>query len=368
MSSQPETRYPHAHRTAARTGGALLCTGGVLAIALLFSKDFVHGKTVTTLTIGSIAVLTGLFCLIRPGRVPAWGLLAMGPFGTVLIAMSSILTRTAADGSELLYMWTVLFSAYFLALRWAALNVALIAAVYPTIAITTLHGKGIAPSAYLVGTSIVTLLIVSNLRRQLTRVLTETALEARTDKLTGLANRRSWEEGLAREVSRQDRDRRPLSVLLIDLDHFKDLNDTYGHAAGDTALAGVAGILRGQARQSDILARVGGEEFALLLVDCAVEYALRRAEQIRDAVETISADWATPVTISMGVACLPDHARSGTELMEAADVALYEAKRGGRNAVRGYRVDGPPPLPTELSSGGRAPGGGASPGGGEGRS
>ena len=191
--------------------------------------------------------------------------------------MSSILTRTAADGSELLYMWTVLFSAYFLALRWAALNVALIAAVYPTIAITTLHGKGIAPSAYLVGTSIVTLLIVSNLRRQLTRVLTETALEARTDKLTGLANRRSWEEGLAREISRQNRDGRPLSVLLIDLDHFKDLNDTYGHAAGDTALAGVAGILRGQARQSDILARVGGEEFALLLVDCAVV-----ADRVRD--------------------------------------------------------------------------------------
>src|SRR5262249_4558673 len=159
---------------------------------------------------------------------PGWALPVMGPFGVVLIGMSSILTRTATDGSELLYMWTVLYSAYFVPVRWAALDVALIAAVYPSIAISILGGPGITPSVYLVGTSVVTLLIVANVRRQLTRVLTASAREARTDKLTGVPNRRSWDEGLAGSLGTD----RAICVLLIDLDHFKSLNDTYGHLAG----------------------------------------------------------------------------------------------------------------------------------------
>jgi diguanylate cyclase (GGDEF)-like protein len=335
MTRQAEPEYPYAHRTAARTGGALLVTGGSLAIVLLrVGPGFVHGKIAPTLSIGSLAIVVGLLCIVRPAQVPAWFLPALGPFGVVLIGMSSILTRTATDGSELLYMWTVLYAAYFVPLRYAAIDVVLIAAVYPPIALWAQGSKGIPPSVYLVGTSFVTLMIVSNLRRQLTRVLTETAREARTDALTGLANRRSWNEGLAREITRQDRAESPVSVLLIDLDHFKRLNDTYGHAAGDTALAHVAEVLRGQARQSDVLARVGGEEFALLLAGCPLGAAVSRADGIRKAVEETSAQWATPVTISVGVAALPDHAESGEVLMAAADAALYAAKDAGRNTVR----------------------------------
>jgi diguanylate cyclase (GGDEF)-like protein len=107
-----------------------------------------------------------------------------------------------------------------------------------------------------------------------------------------------------------------------------------GPVTGDTALAGVAGVLRAQARQSDVLARVGGEEFALLLVGCPVETAMARADGLRKAVENTSASWATPVTISVGVAALPDHADSPQALMAAADAALYAAKDAGRNTVR----------------------------------
>jgi diguanylate cyclase (GGDEF)-like protein len=335
MSGPTDSRYPYAHRTAARTGGALMLTGGSLAIVLLaVGPGFVHGKTVPTLSIGSLAIVVGLLCVVRPARVPAWFLPALGPFGVVLIGMSSVLTRTATDGSELLYMWTVLYAAYFVPLRYAVIDVVLIAAVYPPIAVRVLGTHGITPSVYLVGTSFVTLMIVSNLRRQLTRVLTETAREARTDALTGLANRRSWNEELAREIARQDRAEHSLAVLLIDLDHFKRLNDTYGHAAGDTALAGVAAVLRGQARQSDVLARVGGEEFGLLLAGCPLGVAVSRADGIRKAVEETSARWRTPVTISVGVAALSDRADSGEALMAAADAALYTAKGAGRNTVR----------------------------------
>jgi diguanylate cyclase (GGDEF)-like protein len=346
MSTHSEVRYPHAPRTAARVGGTLLLIGGSLAVILMaVGPGFVHGKTEPTLFVASIAIGIGLLCVIWPGRVPGWFLPMIGPLGTVLIAMSSILTRTTTDGSELLYMWTVLFSGYFMPMRFALLNIGLIALVYPAIAISIMGRLGITPSVYLVGTSIVTMLIVASLRNQIARVITETAREARTDKLTGLANRRSWEEGLAHEIARQRRQQGPLSALVIDLDHFKRLNDTYGHAAGDLALAGVADILRSHARQSDVLARVGGEEFNLLLPDCAPGDARHRAEEIRIAVERIAAEWATPVTVSIGVASLPVHARAAGELMEAADVALYEAKRAGRNTVRVYKVEGPPAVP-----------------------
>jgi diguanylate cyclase (GGDEF)-like protein len=312
MSVPAESRMPHTRATAARVGGILLATGGSLAIILMaVGPGFVHGKTEPTLFVAAAAILAGTACMVRPAQVPAWGPPLIGPYGTVLIAISSLLTGTSTDGSELLYMWTVLYSAYFLPIRYALINVILIAVVYPPIALMNLGRPGITPSVYLVGTSIVTLLIVSSLRRQITRVIEATALEARTDTLTELPNRRSWEEGLARELSRQERRRTSMCLLVIDLDHFKRLNDTYGHAAGDTALVGVAGILRGLARQSDVLARVGGEEFALLLPECTAADARMRAQEIRMAIERISANWPTPVTVSIGLAGLPEHAGPG---------------------------------------------------------
>jgi diguanylate cyclase (GGDEF)-like protein len=351
MTGQTVARYPHAKPTAARVGGTLLLTGGLMAVVLMaVGPGFVHGKTEPTLVIASIAVTVGSLCAARPHLIAGWFLPVIGPFGTVLIGLSSVLTGTANDGSELLYMWTVLYSAYFLPLRQAMFSVVLIAAVYPPIAISVLGRLGITPSVYLVGTSIVTLVIVSSLRRQISRMFEASALEARTDKLTELANRRSWEERMAQELDRQARSERPLCVLMVDLDHFKRLNDTFGHAAGDAALTNVAAILRGLARQSDVLARVGGEEFALLLPDCALADAETRADGIRAAVETGSAGWQTPVTVSIGLATLPLHATTGEDLMHAADVALYEAKRAGRNTVRAYRTEGPPPLPVQPLS------------------
>ncbi len=346
MSAQEELRQPHAQRTAARVGGALLLTGGSMAIILTaIGPGFVNGRIKITLCTAGVAVVIGLVCFAHPAVIPRWVLPFIGPLGTGLIALSSILTRTATDGSETLYLWTVLYSAYFLAWRYALINVLIVAALYPPIAISVLGKPGITPSVYVVGTSVVTLLIVANLRGQLSRLLTASALEARTDGLTGLPNRRSWEEGLVRELDRQARRRTPLCVLMIDLDHFKRLNDTYGHATGDMALTRVAALLRGHARMSDVLARVGGEEFALLLPDCGSTDARLRAQEIRIAIERASAAWPTPVTVSIGVAALPLHASTGSDLMQAADVALYEAKRSGRNTVCMYKIEQPPPLP-----------------------
>jgi diguanylate cyclase (GGDEF)-like protein len=328
---------PHPNPHAARIGGGLLATGGLLVLILVaVSPGFVHGRTTPTTVIALVAMATGAWCMVLAQRVPFWMLPCIGPFGILLIGLSSLLTGTTSDGSELLYVWPVLFSAYFLSWRYATINVVLIALIYPPISISIIGTQGITPSVYLAGTSVVTLLIVASLRSQIQRVIAETALEARTDKLTGLSNRRSWDDGLAREIALQGRRNAPLCMLMIDLDHFKYLNDTGGHAAGDEALTRVAAALLGLARQTDLLARIGGEEFALALPDCRLSDAAIRAEQIRDAVERASVGWRTPLTVSIGVAALPLHATSAEDLMAAADAALYEAKRSGRNAVRVY--------------------------------
>ncbi|MFQ5730345.1 MAG: GGDEF domain-containing protein [Planctomycetaceae bacterium] len=157
------------------------------------------------------------------------------------------------------------------------------------------------------------------------------------DPLTGLPNRRAF-EGRYRELeARYDRHRRPYALLLIDLDRFKDLNDTYGHEAGDATLQVAARVMNEVCRVSDHLSRYGGEEFAVLAGEADSESAFRLAERIRLRVEQASVlhgDVSIDFTCSVGVALMqPDRTRG--ELIDAADAALYDAKAAGRNTVRG---------------------------------
>lgn len=148
---------------------------------------------------------------------------------------------------------------------------------------------------------------------------------AAIDALTGIYNRRSWDEHLARELARSRRERRPLSVAIIDLDHFKRFNDRNGHPAGDRLLAEAATAWRSAIRTTDILARYGGEEFAAALPDCPVDQAVGIMDRLRTVVPMGQ-------TLSAGVACW-DGAESGAALMARADRALYVAKDQGRNRV-----------------------------------
>jgi diguanylate cyclase (GGDEF)-like protein len=157
---------------------------------------------------------------------------------------------------------------------------------------------------------------------------------ATTDGLTGLHNHRHFQNLLEQNTSLAQRYQKPLSLLMCDIDHFKTVNDTYGHPAGDLVLKGMAEILQHQARQTDSVARYGGEEFALILPETDSGAARAIAERIRVTVE--QATFMTElgplkVTLSLGVATLPDVARQKQELIDQADQALYAAKRGGRN-------------------------------------
>ncbi|MDP2228833.1 MAG: diguanylate cyclase [Moraxellaceae bacterium] len=162
---------------------------------------------------------------------------------------------------------------------------------------------------------------------------------ARLDTLTGLANRRSFDERLGEEWERARRDQKPLAVLFIDVDHFKAYNDTYGHGAGDVCLAAVATAINGSLlRTADIASRFGGEEFVVILPGTDAQGAREVAERIQKAVDLqalphAGSTTASHVTVSIGLtACIPE-AGLAQALVESADAALYQAKHGGRHQI-----------------------------------
>ncbi len=154
-----------------------------------------------------------------------------------------------------------------------------------------------------------------------------------TDHLTGLANRRRFERQLEREVGRVLRFERPFTLLMIDIDNFKNLNDTFGHDAGDDAIRRISRVLREGTRGIDLAARIGGEEFAVLLVETSQVAGMEVAERLRVAIRDLQTPSEARITASFGVAECPTDAQTASGILKAADVALYEAKRNGRDRV-----------------------------------
>jgi diguanylate cyclase (GGDEF)-like protein len=162
---------------------------------------------------------------------------------------------------------------------------------------------------------------------------------SRIDWLTGLYNRRHFHYLLSQEISRAERYARPLSLLLMDSDNLKTVNDTYGHHAGDHLLATLAGLLRTETRLSDTVVRYGGDEFVILLPDTDPIGARFLAERLRAAVEQVEFVWQNqriPISVTIGLASLPQDAIDGASLIARADAALYAGKRAGRNRVVTY--------------------------------
>lgn len=178
------------------------------------------------------------------------------------------------------------------------------------------------------------------------------------DELTGLLTSKSFFSELRREAARAAAEERPFCVLMMDLDHFKGVNDTYGHLTGSRTLEEVGGCITQGLRAGDVAARFGGEEFAAFLLDADIAQGLVAAERVRRNVEEhnfvvtranpVEGQQTHRVTISIGVATFPDDSRDPIELVELADTALYSAKRQGRNRVCAYRQMGEEVPPGEL--------------------
>jgi diguanylate cyclase (GGDEF)-like protein/PAS domain S-box-containing protein len=165
--------------------------------------------------------------------------------------------------------------------------------------------------------------------------------QAIRDPLTDLFNRRYLDETLERELARAEREGYPLCIVMMDLDHFKDVNDIYGHEAGDVVLKSVADTVTARSRHGDFACRYGGEEFVLVMPNICMETATRRAAELHQTIEGLNVPYGVfnlSITISMGIACYPIHGEIKEELLRAADQALYTAKHAGRNRVSIYCV------------------------------
>lgn len=188
----------------------------------------------------------------------------------------------------------------------------------------------------LVGTSLAALLAALVLVWSRNERMQELKRQAGQDPLTGLKNRRRFAEDLDAELARSRRDASEGAVLMLDLDNFKQVNDTLGHPAGDRTIADIAGVLRARMRTTDVVARLGGDEFAIVLPRCDLSEAELVATEIATAIRahTPPGEAAPPITASIGIARFGSGSHGYDEVLSAADTAMYEAKRNGRDSVR----------------------------------
>lgn len=180
-------------------------------------------------------------------------------------------------------------------------------------------------------------------KRQLEAANNQLQELALRDGLTGLLNRRHWEQCLEREFVRHLRYGSPVSLVMFDIDHFKAVNDTYGHQLGDEVIREVARVTLQLARETDYAGRYGGEEFVVLLPDTSLDGAAQFAERLRQGIEKLRfahTDNALSFTVSLGVACIEPDLVNYTDLIERADKALYRSKEAGRNRTTVHRKNG----------------------------
>jgi diguanylate cyclase (GGDEF)-like protein len=276
----------------------------------------------------ALAVVSALL-LVGP-RLPRRVLALLGPLGVVLIASALATTPGAGDGA-ILYVWPVLWTTFFFGPR-GGVAIACIVGVAHAVTLLVLPEASSYPGRWLdvMASVSVLVLLTTILVRRNRELLAQLADEGRTDPLTQLLNRRGFDERAEIELTRARRDGSSIAVVMFDIDYFKRINDEWGHDAGDAVLARTSAILAQQARDIDVVARLGGEEFAVLMPSCDAEGAASLADRTRDAVAGAQAAGLPAVRMSAGLAAAEAPA-TVQELLQAADVALYRAKRSGRD-------------------------------------
>ena len=317
----------------------LLLAGGACAILSVLTLPLPRGTHPGGLaSVGTVALITGGVVWLLRERLSPVGVSLLLPMVTVFVGFAVLFDGASSGTTPMFYVWVVLYAAYFLSLWQTTLQVAGIGVTQALVLST--HGPdgteltrwfvtmivlGVAGAviAHLVGRlrhSLAAHADALDETQELTRRLAEVA---NTDELTRVANRRGWEREFEREMARARRGGTSLCVAILDLDHFKEFNDSYGHLAGDRVLRDCAEAWSAQLRVGDLLARYGGEEFAVLLPACDPEAAAALVERLRAA---------TPPgqTVSAGVASWSG-SEEMLELMKRADAALYQAKSRGRD-------------------------------------
>ena len=309
---------------------AVLCGGTELAVS------DPRADTAGVVILAATALAIGIGLIVAYDRLPTgptvlWSFLGLG---VVLVSVLIYLSGDATSSYTLLYVWAGV-EAFFFASRWGSLAfLVLIALAYAAVA-SLVPADQDDPATHwvmIMGSIAATGFLAAVLRAQSLLLVGHLADVARTDALTGILNRRGFEDAIDLEIERALRTEHPVALVVGDLDHFKRLNDRYGHAGGDRALEEFAALCAAQKRRMDAVARIGGEEFALVLPHTDEHGAYLVAERLRRSVRE---DRRQPAgerwTVSFGVAAYPKHAATADGLLKAADQALYVAKQLGRD-------------------------------------
>jgi diguanylate cyclase (GGDEF)-like protein len=306
----------------ARVIGALYAAGAVLVFASLILPHPAPGNDggVVACAVGATILAAALFAFAR--RLPSWLLQVVIALGSALISLC-VYFAGQPSAYVTMFVWIVLVSGFFFPGRRAALQLAWLLAVYGVVLYSIPStGYSVLTRLLLTGFAFGTAAAVASwLSHATTRRVEDSESLARTDPLTGIANRRWLDRELTRELAWAKRHGAPLSAAIIDLDGLKAYNDEYGHLAGDRLLVSAVSAWQEVIRPSDFLARVGGDEFMLLMPDCTAEAGMSVLSRVRAATPEES-------TCSTGLAVW-DESESALELFERADAALYAAKRGG---------------------------------------
>lgn len=332
LLSGPAAKRPIALAQAYLAAGA--CVTGTLAVLLPHPEYF---NVTNLLLIQAAAAGWALFMFLGAGRIPIW-LMRLGPaLATVLTTAAVISSGSSISGYALMYLWVGLYVFYFPLSRvdaainvlWAGLNYGFAILVTP---IPT-GGEHTAISHFVIttGTLITAATLLTYLRSRVERLLGRLTDAARTDPLTGLPNRVALHEAVEREIERAAPENRPLSVVVIDLDRFNRVNERHGIGAGDRVLCNVANLLEQKTRLMDVVARSGGEEFAILLPEMDQHTAFLFAEEILREIRKNFVKPQVEITASAGVASFPEHSRDLAGLLSDGDQALRAAKALGRD-------------------------------------
>jgi diguanylate cyclase (GGDEF)-like protein len=300
---------------------------GAVVLLPLALNNALQGRVALALAVGAVAVVLLIdgIAVRRRHRppIPYWLLLA-----PMIGAAGYATVRQGIFGA--LWTFPIVLFCYFLLPRRAALACGLAVAAVFTVLVYRYIGAETAPRYF--GALLASTVMVNAVLTILNQLQQALVQQANTDALTGVFNRRFLDVCVADLIERRKRYGAPASLLLIDVDHFKRINDRHGHHRGDEVLRGLARVVGGRMRRLDRLFRYGGEEFVLLLPDTVELDAVVAAEQLRALMHDAQI-LDEPVTVSIGVAEL-DEKQTQDDWLRAADVALYAAKNGGRNCVK----------------------------------
>lgn len=315
-----------------------MVAGGVLAGVTVALPPGATGSDAVVLGLGGVALAVGLALLVGGRDLTDWQLGTVAALGTALITAATYeggFDGTGTADNQMLYIWVCLFSFYYLSLRAALVQLAIVGTAYAWLLSQQQIDGSDAVTRWVVTVSALGVVggLVASLRTSLDGLVGELSSRARVDSLTGLLNRRALEERAAIEFARARRTGRPAALIVCDIDDFKTINDSLGHPAGDQVLRRVSEVLSSETRSVDAAARLGGDEFAVLLPDATATAARMIAERLRVAVRRSAGDAHLRLTLSIGIAVGHPGGSSLDGLWKAADRAMYEAKRNGGNAV-----------------------------------